>query len=676
MRLRCLFLLIAVAFLETASARVVRLENLERRPVLAGRTWGLAGAYETVKAKAYFAVDPRNAANQVVADIDRAPRNSAGEVEFSADVYLIKPAALERCNRTVLLEINNRGGKGMLSMFNRAQGGLDPESEAEFGDGLLLEQGYTLLWVGWQFDPPPSAGRMYNYPPAAIGPGGNPIRGLARADFVVTDREYSHSLADRDHRPYEVSDPDAPENTLTVRERVEGERRAIPREKWRFARMEGGRPVEDRGRVWLEGGFEPNKIYEVVYVTENPPLVGLGAAAVRDFVSYLKYDSSEALGVEPGALEQAIGFGISQSGRFLRTFLYYGFNRDERERRVFDGVLAHVAGGGRGSFNHRFAQPSRDAHPFLNFFYPTDIFPFSDVVQKDPESGLEDGLLARYRDHRAWLPKIFYTNSSYEYWGRAASLIHTTVDGQGDIEIPDNVRIYHIAGTQHGAGSFPPRTTIGQQPSNAVDYRWAMRGLLEALQGWVSKGRRPPPSRYGKVADGTLAAPEKLAWPRIPGVGFSTRIHKAYRADYGPRFYSEGVVENEPPKIGSAYPVLAPAVDEDGNEVTGIRLPEVAVPLATHTGWNLFNEKSGPTDEISSMQGSFLAFPRTKAEREAKGDPRRSIAERYAGREEYLGRVAEAALDLAEEGYVLDADAPAIIRSAGEKWDALTPTSK
>ncbi|MEZ5363412.1 MAG: alpha/beta hydrolase domain-containing protein [Bryobacterales bacterium] len=671
---RCLFSLLPLLLFaaQFAAARLVRLEHVERSPVLEGREWGLAGPYETVKARAYFALDPRDDANLTIADLTRAPRNAQGEVELSADVYLIKPVALERGNRTVLLEINNRGNKGMLGMFDRAEGSLAPSTAEQFGDGLLLEQGYTLLWVGWQFDPPRDKNKMFVYPPVAQGPGGKPIRGLARADFVTTDREYSHSLADRDHIPYEVADPDAAENVLTVRERVDSERRVIPREKWRFGRMENGAVVEDRGRVWLEGGFEPNKIYEVVYVTEDPPLVGGGAAAVRDFVSYLKYDSSEALGVEPGVLQHAIGFGISQSGRFLRTFLYYGFNRDERARRVFDGVIAHVAGGGRGSFNHRFAQPSRDAHPFLNFLYPTDIFPFSDVVQKDPESGLEDGLLARYRGHEQWLPKIFYTNSSYEYWGRAASLIHTTIDGKRDIEIPDNVRIYHIAGTQHGPGSFPPRVSLGQQPSNAVDYRWALRGLLAALQDWVAADREPPPSRYGKIADKTLVAPEALNWPKIPGVGYSTRIHKAYRADYGPRFYSEGVVENEPPKIGSAYPVLAPAVDADGNEVTGIRLPEVAVPLATHTGWNLFNAKSGPTDELSSMQGSFVVFPKTKAEREAKGDPRLSIEERYPSREDYVGRVAEAAVNLAEQGYVLESDVPAMIRSAAEKWDALT----
>lgn len=652
------------------SARVVSLEISERRPALHGKSFGLAGAYEIIRGKAHFAVERRNPANAPITDLRLAPANRQGEVELSADIYLLQPVELERGNGTALLEINNRGRKGMLSMFNRAAGSLDPSSPEHFGDGLLLEQGYTLVWVGWQHDPPPSADLMHLFPAVARNRDGSAIRGLARADFVKTDRESTHSLADRDHVAYPVADPAAAENVLTVRDDVEAPRRAIPRDQWRFARVEQGEPVADSGRIWLEGGFEPGKIYEVVYVTENPPLVGLGSAAVRDFLSYLKYGSSEALGLEPGVIEHAIGFGISQSGRFLRKFLYDGFNEDERGRRVMDGVLSHVAGGGRGSFNHRFAQPSRDAHPFFNFFYPTDIFPFSDVVQKDPVTGWEDGLLARYEDRPELLPRIFYTNSSYEYWGRAASLIHTSIDGKGDIEVPENVRIYHIAGTQHGPGSFPAARSTGEQPSNTVDYRWALRGLLRAMQDWVAAGREPPPSRYGKLGDGTLKAPEELNWPSIPGVRFSTKLHKAYRADYGPRFRSQGIADHQPPKNLGAYPMFVPAVDADGNEVAGIRLPLVAVPLATHTGWNMFNEKSGPADQISSMQGAWIPFPATKAERESRGDPRLSIEERYAGRDEYLGRVAQTTIDLAHDGYLLDADAAAVIEEAAQRWDA------
>jgi len=652
-------------------ARVVRVELESRAPVLNGKAFGLAGAYEKLVGKVRFEVDPSKPANTIITDIAHAPRNSAGLVEFSADFYIIEPVDASRGNGTVLCEINNRGRKGVLGMFNHAAGSLDPSSAEHFGDGWLLREGYTLLWVGWQPDPPHLKGRMRLYPATASGANEVPIQGLARADFVVNDRVSAHTLADRDHVPYAVADLESDKNVLTVRDSVEAPRRVIPREKWRFARMEQGAPIADSGQVWIEGGFEPGKIYEVVYLAQNPPIIGLGPASVRDFAAYLKHGKANNVGVRAGEIRRAIAFGSSQSGRFLRTFLYYGYNRDEEGRRALDAVMSHVAGGGRGSFNHRFAQPSRDAHPYMNFFYPTDIFPFTDAVQKDPESGLEGGIQARYQDTPELRPKVFYTNSSYEYWGRAASLIHTTIDGKRDVDVPDNVRIYHFAGSQHGPASFPPTRSIGQQLSNPMNFRWPMRALLRALNRWADSGEEPPPSRYGRIADRTLVAPEKLPWPKLPGVTYSTRIHKAYRADYGPRFYSEGIVDNQPPKIGEAFPMLVPAVDADGNETAGIRLPEQAVPLATYAGWNLFNAKSGPTNEISSMQGSYIPFAETAAERKAKGDPRPSIGERYTGRNDYLGRVAEVAVQLADEGYLLDEDVPDILKAAAKHWDHL-----
>ena len=631
------------------SAGVVRVEVASRGDVLGGQEFGSAGAYEKIVGKVYFAVDPANANNKIIADIDKAPRNAEGKVEFAADVYLLKPKKLDRGNGTALYEVSNRGNKGMLGMFNRgATGSLDPSTEAHFGDGFLMKAGYSLVWLGWQWDPPELPGRMRVYPPKAAG-----IRGPVRADFVPTKPETSHMLSDREHIPYLVADPDNPKITLTVRDRVESERRVVPRTKWRFS--------ADRRSVEMPAGFELNKIYEVVYTAEDPVLVGLGPAAIRDFLSYLKY---EAPASPVGRVERAYGFGVSQSGRFLRTFLYYGFNQDEEGRKVMDGVMAHVAGGGRGSFNHRFAQPSRDAHPFLNFFYPTDIFPFTDVMQTDPETGQSDGLLAK----AAQIPKIFYTNSSYEYWGRAASLIHTTVDGKSDAPIPDHTRIYSFAGGQHGPAGFPPGRSIGQQRNNPNDFKWAMRALLVAMDRWVKDGATPPASVYPRVAADTLVSPEAVQWPKIPGVGFSTRMHRAYRADYGPQF-KKGVVTQEPPKIGKPFPILVSQVDRDGNEVAGLKMPEVAAPLATYTGWNLFNGKDGPVDEISSMQGSFIPFARTRAEREKVGDPRLSVEERYKGREEFLGKISAAAAKLVEQGYVLEQDVPGILKQAGERWD-------
>jgi hypothetical protein len=649
-------------------AEVVRVEVKSRAVVLGGQPFGKTGGYETITGRIFFAIDPRNGVNQIIADIDLAAKNAEGRVEFSSDFYLIKPVDMARGNGTVLYEVSNRGGKGMIGFFNRGGGGLDPRALADFGDGFLLEQGFTLLWVGWQFDPPQRDGLLRVYAPMARAANGDPIRGLVRSDFVVTETSREASLADRNHIAYAVTAPDDPATVLTVRDSVEGPRRIIPRDQWRF--------TEDGRGVRMAAGFEPKRIYEVVYRSQDPVVVGVGAAAIRDTISRLKYGALPELGLPQGAIKRSIGFGISQSGRFLRTFLYYGFNEDEANRKVFDGVMPHVAGAGRGSFNHRFAQPSRDGHPYLNFFYPTDIFPFTDLPQRDPETGLEDGLQT-HALRPEMRPRVFYTNTSYEYWGRAASLIHTTVDGKGDAPLPDNVRVYLLAGGQHGVAAFPPSRTIGQQMNNPLDYRWAMRALLVAMNQWITDDVPPPPSAYPRVADGTLVTPDKLAFPPLPSVNVARTPHKAYRADYGPEFRTRGVVTQEPPKLGSAFPILVPQVDGDGNESAGIRMPELSVPLATYTGWNLFNERSGPPQVVSSMQGSFVPFAPTRAEREREKDPRRSVVERYGNRAEYLTQITRAAEALVARRYALQSDVAKIAEQAGGRWDyVMRPESR
>jgi len=647
-------------FAAPAWADVVRIEVKSRADLLAGRSFATTGPYEKLIGTLHFAVDPRNPANRIITDLDKAPRNASGLVEFASDFFLIKPKDPARGNGTLLYEVSNRGGKGMIGFFNYAAGSLDPTSAAEFGDGFLLEQGFALLWVGWQFDPPMREGLVRVFAPIARGVDDNAIQGLVRSDFVVIESSKQASLADRDHQAYAAATPNDPAAVLTVRDTVEGARRTIPRADWQIS--------EDGKSVRMAAGFQPKKIYEVVYTAKDPSVVGVGPAAVRDTVSRLKYGSAPELGLPAGAIKRAIAFGISQSGRFLRTYLYYGFNEDESQRKVFDGVMPHVAGAGRGSFNHRFAQPSRDGHPFINFFYPTDIFPFTDEPERDPETGVTDGLLthAMKPEHR---PKVFYTNSSYEYWGRAASLIHTSPDGATDVPPPPDTRIYLLAAGQHGVAAFPPSRTIGQQQNNPLDYRWVMRSLLLSMNRWITAGTPPPDSRYPRVADGTLVPPARLKFPRLPGINVPTVPHLAYRADYGPEFASKGVVTNEPPKIGSAFAVLVPQVDADGNELAGIRVPELSVPVATYTGWNLFNERSGPTDVVSSMQGSFIPFPAMKGDRDRAVDPRPSVEERYQSRAQFLDRVAQAAAGLVGQGYVLQADVSRIVEQAATRWD-------
>jgi hypothetical protein len=638
-------------------AEVVRIEVKSRADLLSGKTFGNAGAYEKLSGKIYFAVDPGNKVNQIVADIDKAPKNASGNVEFSSDFYMIKPKDLGRGNGTVLYEVSNRGNKGMIGYFNFGTGSLDPQTASDVGDGFLMEQGFTLLWVGWQFDAPGRDGMVRAYVPVAREAGGRPIQGLVRSDFVPSQKTAEVALPDT---TYPVLNPKDPANVLTVRDSMTGSRRTIDRDQWEFS-AEGA-------SIRLPSGFQPHKIYEFVYKSQDPPVAGLGSAAVRDTISKLKYGSAGELSVNAGDIKRAIAFGISQSGRFLRTYLYYGFNEDESHRKVFDGMMPHVAGSGRGSFNHRFALPGRTAGPFTSAFYPVDIFPFTDIAQSDPETGRRDGLLT-HATKTQFMPKIMYTNSSHEYWGRAASLLHTTVDGKEDAQLMANVRVYLYAGGSHGVAAFPPTRGSGQQLNDPLDYRWAARKLLASLNRWATDDTAPPPSAYPRIDNNSLVSPDKVKLPRIPGLGAPGNVHKAYRADYGVDFLSKGIVSLQPPKIGSAFPMLVPQVDSDGNDLAGIRMPEIAVPLATYLGWNLFNERSGPTTELAGLTGAFVPLPRTAADRERTNDPRPSIEERYKTRNDYLQLITKAANDLAAKGYVRTEDVPRIVEQAGTRWD-------
>ena len=667
----CLLVLFLTA---TASAEVVRIDVDSRADVLGGRSYGLAGAYEKMSGIVHFAVDPTNPANQIIVDIEHAPTNAEGKVEFSANYTIIKPKDAERGNGTVLLGVANRGSRRLLTFFNHASAvgqrwdAIDPVTEENFGDGFLMEQGFTLLWVGWQFDVSERrVGASRAFLPK-VAPA-QPIEGIVRSDFVVTERIFDRILSDRNHIPYPVSDPNAPETVLTVRDTREGQRRVIPRDQWAFARLEGGEVIPDMTRIYLESGFEPHKIYETIYRSVNPEVIGLGLAGLRDAISLLKYGSPEQWNVPAGAIDRAIGFGLSQPGRALRSFLYFGFNADEQQRKVLDGIMAHIGGPARGSFNLRFGQASRDAHPYLNFYYPTDIFPFADVDQTDPVTGQTGGMLTGVPPE--FMPKVFNSNSSYEYWGRVASLLTTDVDGTKDIPMMDeHARVYLFASAQHLPVPFPPTRSNGQNLNNPNDFSWMMRALLLAMNRWITDGTPAPPSVYPRIDDGTLVEPGNVNFPALPGVNFPTVPHIAYRVDYGPRFASEGIIDKEPPDmVGPPFKTLVPQTNADGNELVGLKMPSVLVPLATYTGWNLYNDDSGPTDVLSRLSGSYIPFARTREERESNGDPRPSIEERYESRAQYLGLIAQEAMTLIEDGYLLDEDLAEILELAAVQWD-------
>jgi hypothetical protein len=631
-------------------AALVRVEVSERSPILDGKSFGKAGTYERLIGKAYFAVDPMAAANRDVVNLQFAPRNAKGLVEFYADFVLFTPTDPGKSNGTLFFEVSNRGRKGLLRTFSLARNSNDPRTAEEFGDALLLEQGFTLAWLGWQFDVPREPPLMSVTVPVAKKPDGSPIQGIVRSDFVPDQAITSFSLGDRLFFPYRVADPRDASASLTERSLANGPRRVIPRTQWSF--------TEDRGAVRKASGFEAGKIYEVVYRSQDPPVTGLGMAGIRDFISALKAGSAPApLAALAPAARRSLAYGSSQSGRFLRTFLYQGFNRDEQGRRVFDGVWANVAGAGRGNFNHQFAQPSRDARPFFNFYYATDIFPFTDLKQTDPVTGLEGGILVRAQQDKV-VPKIFYTNSAYEYYGRAASLMHTTLDGSADVPLAPDTRLYVMAGGNHGPGSMPPSASPNTRyTNNGNEYQWFLRALLMAMQQWIADDATPPPSVYPRVDRKELATIDRIRFPKLAGVIAPTRVHDVFRLDFGPEFRSRGIVTIEPPKMGPPFTILLPQVDADGNDIGGLKTPQVAVPLAAHTGWNLRNPSIGSPEELYSMTGSYFPFPREV------------VLERYRDRKAYLGKVRAAARKLVEGRYILERDLPAIEKVSATEWD-------
>ena len=642
MKYRTLTIILCLLISTSAAyAEVTRVVIASRATVADGQSFGATGPYEKLTGTVEFALDPSNPRNARIVDLKLAPRGNDGRVHFSSDIHVLRPADPARGNGVLLFEIANRGRIGLLTRFNRAAATNDPTTPADFGDGFLMREGYTLVWIGWEFDLDAPLLRA-DLPRAALASG--PLVDQLSLTITVNQRSAEAFLIDEPGGRPPVRYPPAvvnnPTDTLTVRDRYWDKPSNIPREQWRFVTAPNGTPA-----LSLEGAFEPGRIYEITYRATGARVTGAGLAAIRDAAAALRYRSDL-----PVRGRSAYVFGASQSGRFLREFLYQGFNVDERDRRVFDAVWPHIAGAARGPFNERFAATTHG-----RAFTPTR-FPFTDLEQRDP-IGKRDGLLVAYRPEQQ--PKIFYTNTSVEYWGggRAAALTHTTLDGEKDAETPPNVRIYLLAGTQHGEGAFPPVATRGHQPNNPTPHANVMRALLRALHRWVADDTRPPDSKHPRLSDRTLAHAAQVRFPAVPGIGDPRRIT-------GPAQVAAGTV--------TPLPHLVPQVDADGNELAGIRVAELAVPLATTTGWNFRAESVGNPSAIYSLLGSYIPFAQTRAEREAGRDPRPSIDERYRGREDYLEKIRAAAQELIRGGYLLQEDFENVVARASAHWDYAT----
>ena len=667
-RLALATLLCVLVFIYPLDARVIRVDITSRQDVLDGKSFGDVGAYERIAGRIYFSVRIDNPRNQRIVDLANAVNLKDGEVEFSSDFIAIRPKDWRKGNGSMLLESPNRGHSRIVSLVD----GGDWNVANDAGDGWLLRNGFTFVSLGWQWD---VAGddALRLYAPIAKE-NGKTITGLLRGDLMpskeMAEIPLGHLITGYvGGTEYPVAAPEDPRNVLTVRDSRDARRSVVPRSEWQFARTAEGKLTPSDRFIHLNGGFHAGKIYEYVYVVENPVVAGLGFAAFRDFASYAKHATDAITPVQ-----RVYGEGISQNGRFLRNLLYDGFNTDEDGKIALNGVLAHVAGAGRGDFNYRFAQPSRDAQPTSSILFPTDIFPFTDQPEKDPQSGETAGLLDRAAVDKV-VPKIFFSNTSYEYWGRAAALTHITPDGKLDAMLSGNVRIYHFTGLQHFPGPWPPAKghgdLMGQEPQSPLPIHYFWRAMIANMDAWVRNNTLPPPSSYPKIADGTLVPLQRYAFPAIPRTKAAHEANTGYRLDFGPNWQA-GILSVQPPKILETFPVLVPQVDADGNERDGVRLPEVSVPLATYASWDLRDPSIGAPDERVSFECSYIAFPKTAADRLRTSDPRKSVEERYRGKEDYMMQFTKATEELVKQRWILPEDRESVLHHGEQEWAEAT----
>ncbi|MGE3403349.1 MAG: alpha/beta hydrolase domain-containing protein [Vicinamibacterales bacterium] len=636
---RCLSVLCGLLLLaSTAAAEVVRIEVLSRAD---------AGTHERIIARVHFAARPDNAANRAVADIAFAPVNADGLVEYSSDLLWFQPKDPGEARGTVFLEVVNRGRDQSLILFSEGRTrDLNPENW-DLGDRFFLEQGFTLAFLGWQADVEPGQGLGFEAPVA-------PVEGQVRGSYI----EDGVQPSPRGFRlPYCVFNAAAqPDVALTFRARFEDAPRALPRDAWLF--MQDGCAV-----LFASEGTRSPGIYEIVYNAKGSPVFGLGLAAIRDFAAYLRHGGRvTTLRENPALVQRVIGFGYSQSARLLREFVRDGFNADEQGRQAFDALFIASAGAGGGSFNHRFAMPGQAGNSVLSVLRPVDLPPFTD-----------EGLLARARAQRV-VPRIVTTLSSTEYWARAASLTYTNDDATQDVPLAPTSRLYLIAGTPHSGAPIPRQRDVRyrgyRHGLNFAEQRWPLRALLLDLDAWLRDGTEPPPSRVPTLAERQLVRRENVRFPAIPGLPFASYLPPVFRLNLGPRFATDRII-SEPPMTGEELPVRVPQVDADGNDMGGIRVPEIGVPLGTFTGWNISEPTLPGLRYLAGLAGSFEPFARTRDERERTGDARLSIAERYRNRDDYLARVREYAEILVKERVALATDVDAIISLAAQLWEAV-----
>jgi hypothetical protein len=690
-----------VSMIAAADARITHIEITKTEPAFGGQSFGDTGAYERLTGRATGELDPADPANSGIQDINLAPRNVRGMVEYVTNIELLKPADMARGNRILFFEVNNRGNKLAPGSFNAgvAGGVADRNALSSAGDGWLMRAGYTMVWFGWEMDARPGLNRIGMPAIVAHNHDGSPVTGLVRSEIVtpvpatslpisLSQQIQNYPIDSYDSYPTANLDNSAPFAdgflpTLTVRAREQDPRESIPNSAWSFGTCgQDGALTPDERHLCYRDGFKPGHLYELIYRAKDPTVGGLGFAAARDLGAFLRNSDKDDSGTANPVYRAdnlAVIEGSSQSGRMIRSLLALGFNRDETGRRVFDGAFPHI-GGGLMPLNLRFGQPVRAWGEQSDHLYPAYDFPFTYARQTDPLTQRTGGLFDRCGATDT-CPKLFHVATSLEMWEGRQSLGLTDPLGRTDVADPPNVRTYIMASTQHSPAPLPlaARPPFGncQQQPNPNPQIWTMRALLTAFTAWVRDGVDPPPSAKPSIADGTLVPPDRVRLPEIPANFYGEverpavsplRIYDTLHVlDFGPLYRAEdssGIITREPPQVGSgSYGVLEMQVDTDGNDLAGIRSVFLRAPIGTYTGWNL-NRKDRFENGMCNLQGSFIPFAATKAERIATGDPRLSIEERYPSKDVYLAAFKKAADDLVAQRFLLPDDADALVKTA------------
>jgi alpha/beta hydrolase family protein len=639
-----------------AHCGITKIQIISRGPAYGGYSFPKVGTYERIIGKALGEISPTERHNNVIVDIGLAPRNAKGKVEYSFDFYILKPTDLSKGNHKVFYEAPNRGSKA-FGNFNRSTGRNDPAAAGDPASSFLAPQGYTMVWSGWDFGAGtenPNLNLTITLP-IAKNPDGSSITGPAYEYIVSPGASYALN--------YPAATLDQSKAMLTHRIHLDDMPQIIPASGWEYANNGTAIRLLPAGTFFIA-----NDIYEFSYTAKDPTVNGVGFAAVRDFNSFLRYARKDNAGTAnplAGDVSRIYTFTVSQPGRMLNDFRNLGFNEDENGKIVFDGMLQWIAAGDGINMNYRFSQPGRTERNRQDQLYAEGVFPFANQKTTDPITGKTAGRYDRCTESKT-CPLAMEVYSANEYWVKAASLF--TTDPSGKIDLPDHpmARYYFISSEQHGTGN-PASKGNCQQLQNPLDSAPVLRALFMAMDEWSTKGTAPPPSAVPHLADGTLVPPmpqSKAGFPKIPGVTYTGLMSTRYLLNYGKDFYATGIMAVNPPAVkppifnnpenGPIYPSYVPKTDADGNDIAGVRLPDVTVPLATYTGWAL---RSGPqANDGCEAAGQYIPFAKTKADRMNSGDPRLSLEERYSSLSAYSSAVEKAIDEMIAKRLILPED--------------------